>query len=53
MGERIKANGRIGEAVLPASLEIRAKPKARVLPEPVCPLPKISLPAMASGKVAF
>ena len=30
-----------------------AKPKASVFPEPVWPLPKISLPAIASGKVAF
>ncbi len=53
VGERIKAKGRIGAAVFPASLDIKAKPKARVFPDPVCPLPKISFPAIASGKVAF
>ena len=48
-----RASGLCGFAALPLIFVSSARPKARVLPDPVCPRPRMSWPAIASGTVAI
>ena len=52
VGTSTSPRGRWGAARRPESRVSSASPKASVLPEPVCPRPRMSRPAMASGRVA-
>ncbi|SDC43732.1 hypothetical protein F558DRAFT_01879 [Streptomyces sp. AmelKG-A3] len=52
VGTRTMASGACGWARRPAVRASRARPKARVLPEPVRPRPRMSRPASEFGRVA-
>ena len=52
VGTRTRPSGRLTSALRPLRRVSIARPNARVLPEPVCPRPRMSRPAMASGSVA-
>ena len=52
VGTRTRASGACGSARRPAVRASSARPKARVLPEPVRPRPRTSRPASEFGRVA-
>ncbi|CAM5361299.1 hypothetical protein SNARM312S_08285 [Streptomyces narbonensis] len=52
VGTRTSARGAVGSARRPAVRARSARPKARVLPEPVRPRPRTSRPAREFGRVA-